>query len=480
MARKPKDDELSKDAVEETGPAADAPEPDIEDAEVIEETPPESPVSGTDREREPTGEEDEGAASVVEAQPDASGDTGDLVDAARPAGEPEPDADGASAAEAQPEAPEARGPEEDGPPQAQEEPAMEAEPEQPEPAAQAQEPEKPDAAPPPPAPEGRSGIALLVPLLLGGAVAALLGFFAARYMEATRVVEGPTAAENAAAVSSLENRIAGLEGEVEALSSVDMQAIVEDAVAPLQGSLDAVSTRVSELEQRIDALSSRVETIALRPIGTGIESDEFDDALAQFRSQLDAAIGEAQTEIARAREEAQRISEEAFDAEQAALARAAWSQLNAALGSGAPFAEPLGTLRELTGTEIPDVLASRAEAGVPTLSELQLGFPEASRAALEASIRAETGGDAGDRFWSFIRVQTGARSLAPREGDDPDAILSRAEARLKDGDIEGALAELETLPEPGLDALSDWIERARTRVAATGAVSALSDSLNTN
>jgi hypothetical protein len=83
-----------------------------------------------------------------------------------------------------------------------------------------------------------------------------------------------------------------------------------------------------------------------------------------------------------------------------------------------------------------------------------------------------------DRIGAFLLAQTGARSLEPREGADPDAILSRAEAALEGGDLETVLTEIATLPEAGQAALSDWVALAEQRLAATNALGALAQSLN--
>lgn len=73
----------------------------------------------------------------------------------------------------------------------------------------------------------------------------------------------------------------------------------------------------------------------------------------------------------------------------------------------------------------------------------------------------------------FLRVQTGARSVEPREGDDPDAVLSRADAAVKAGDIKGALGLIATLPQAGQDAMSGWTGKAAVWVQAKDALTAL-------
>ena len=122
---------------------------------------------------------------------------------------------------------------------------------------------------------------------------------------------------------------------------------------------------------------------------------------------------------------------------------------------------------------MPPALSGPAADGVPTLTELVDSYPEAARAALDASIRANVDGGAFDRFTAFLRVQTGARSLEPREGDDPDAILSRAEAAVRAGDLAQALTELAALPEDGQAAMAGWTQSARTRLDALEAAQGL-------
>ena len=102
---------------------------------------------------------------------------------------------------------------------------------------------------------------------------------------------------------------------------------------------------------------------------------------------------------------------------------------------------------------------------------------EAARAGLSDSLKATMGDSAGERFTAFLRAQVGARSLEAREGDDPDAVLSRAEAALRAGQIETVLAELASLPAEGQAAMKPWIDQAAARQTALDAISALSSAL---
>jgi hypothetical protein len=73
----------------------------------------------------------------------------------------------------------------------------------------------------------------------------------------------------------------------------------------------------------------------------------------------------------------------------------------------------------------------------------------------------ETAGDgAVDRLTAFVQGQIGGRAVAPREGDDPDAILSRVQAAVSSGDLDTALAEISALPEGARAEMAAWIADA--------------------
>ncbi|WP_145963313.1 COG4223 family protein [Paracoccus mutanolyticus] len=120
--------------------------------------------------------------------------------------------------------------------------------------------------------------------------------------------------------------------------------------------------------------------------------------------------------------------------------------------------------------EVPEVLKGE----IPRLVQLRAEFPAAARAGLRASLDAvaESEGTMG-LIGNFLRVQTGARSVEPREGSDPDAILSRANAAVEAGAIATALDEIATLPQSGQNAMKSWTDRARIWVDANTALAEL-------
>jgi hypothetical protein len=65
-------------------------------------------------------------------------------------------------------------------------------------------------------------------------------------------------------------------------------------------------------------------------------------------------------------------------------------------------------------------------------------------------------------FYAFSRVVSVRRT--DTQGVGPDAVLAGAERKADDGDLEGAVALLDTLPEPARARLSAWREKAVRRI----------------
>ena len=294
---------------------------------------------------------------------------------------------------------------------------------------------------------------------------------------------GAEAAEGGGALSpDLEARLAALEarampdisGLEQRLTAVEDRPVPD--LEPLSGRLTALEDQpapdLDPLAERLSALEAAVEALPdfdPAPLEARIAALE-----AELPRLVDAAVAQATAEAYAALDaEAESVAasaEEVAAALARAEARSALGTLGLAADSGAPAPEAVAQLAEVT--ELPPALAAFAE-GVPTLGALQAAFPAAARAALSAAPPPEDAG-AGDRLVNFLRNQTGARSLAPRDGDDADAILSRAEAALRAGDLAAVLDQTTALPEASRAALADWRARAETRIAALDALADLS------
>ncbi len=382
-------------------------------------------------------------------------------------------------------------------------------------------------------PSGRSGggfLSSLVAAIVGG----LIGAGGIWYYLDQQEPEGTDPAIAAALerqdseVATQSERLAAIESDIgslnEALSASDYSAAIDQLRIESEGQLAGVGEGLGRIDERLasidaglgsvrerlDEADARIGELEARPIAdpdtatevlrSEVESmrQEVDAATEAARAQVEtmrsdlAAAAEAtQAEIAAAEERAIELETEAAERARAAEeeaqaltrrteAKAALLQIDAALDTGEPYAESLARLQTNLGEDagVPVSLYNPADTGVPTLSELRESYPEAARQALSASAVATTEGDAGDRLMAFLRTQTQARSLAPQEGSGADAILSRAEAALDQGDVPGALAELEALPEEGRAAMESWIAEAQLRTEAVAAAESLSATFN--
>lgn len=327
---------------------------------------------------------------------------------------------------------------------------------------------EPEPLPPAPAlPPARRRGGFVAPLL-GGVLAAAAGFGVAQVvpdgwpLAKTAALEQEITAQTAE-IARLADRLATLEGQ----PAPDLSPLM-DTLATLNGRVVAVENgpamaaeNTAALAEAVARLQADLATLKSTGIAPGAGS-----ANAALAAEVEARMKAAEEAAARIEAEAAALKAEAETMAKAAAARDALAALQTAIEGGGPFAAELAAL----GIAAPDALAQHAETGLPSLATLQEAFPEAARKALESALRADMGDSWTERATSFLLSQTGARSLTPREGSDPDAILSRAEAALGAGDLDLTLTELAGLPEVSRTAMADWRATAEQRQAALAAL----------
>ena len=351
---------------------------------------------------------------------------------------------------------------------------------------------------PPPAPAPASSTFGLV---FGGLVAGAIGFLVATFA----VPEGwpnPPQADNTdvaaqlatatEALTAQTSRLDALESAVTerpATTQVDVDlgpvdaalatvtgdlAAITERLAGLDETLGSADARLAALEDRVGGIDARITELESRPAvevpdGSGAMASQLED----FRSELDTVTAAARAEIEAAQERANQIEADAAQAAATAKEQAALARISAALESGAPFQDALGDL-----PDAPEALSAVADDGVATLSDLASDFPAAARAALSSAEGPSVDASSGDRLGAFLRRQTNARSLSPQDGESVDAVLSRAEAAVSEGDLAKALGEIGALPEAPKSAFHGWIEKAQARQRAVDAAQSMSASVN--
>lgn len=333
---------------------------------------------------------------------------------------------------------------------------------------------------------------VFVPAVLGGVVAAAFGFAMAKtdlladYLPNSRADQlsaslDKALTDNANQIAALQSQVAGI--QIPDVSGIkDQMAALSEQIPPIADSIAGLLGQVQTLDADLTKLANRLTSLEKRPISEGVsksainayeaELARLQASMVQQRSEVEAMIETARSVEA----DSKQTQAHAADVLRVAASKELLADLRGALETGAPFAALLGSLAS-NSVEIQDNLSTIADDGVTTLASLQSDFPDVARAALAMARAAKTDADTG--IAAFFRRQLGARSVSPRDGTDADAVLSRAEAALTDGQIATTLQELNTLPENARSEMGDWVKRATTRLAAISAVEALGRELNT-
>ena len=364
----------------------------------------------------------------------------------------------------------------------------------------APESEPKPVSPPPPAPpaetvrfERKGGF---VPLLLGGLVAGGIGFGAAAYVIPNYLPSLIPTSQDPALAGEVQDQGAKLQTLESTLAQIQstpaepaVPAELTQRIDDLSGKLDALGQSDAALTDRLATLESRIKTLEVRPVTTDPNASAALDAVRQeldgFRAEMAAQVQaadaakaditsvaeDAAKKIASVEADARQMRAEAEAASRAAALTGSVAQIRAALDSGAAFDGAIADLKA-AGIDVPAALSDQAQ-GAPTLAALRDSFPPAARESLAVSVRETAGTDGWSRITAFFKSQSGARSLTPRAGDDPDAILSRAEAALRAGDLSATLDELKALPEAGQAVMAEWVANAGRRLAAIDAAKSL-------
>lgn len=292
---------------------------------------------------------------------------------------------------------------------------------------------------------------------------------AAAAREAIAAAPQPAAAAtDTAALDRQAARIGTLESKLAALTAAPAAA---PGAAPQPGTAPAGTApdALAALQAEVKAQAARLDELAARPTLDPAAADEVRRLAAEAetaRQAIAAAGAEVDARITAAGEQADAVTGRVDDLARRLRDTAALTALQSALVNGSDGVAASAQL-QAAGVQPPPALAQP----IPPLADLQRDFPQAARAGLRAALRdGAAAGEAGSGLASFLRVQTGARSVTPRSGSDPDAVLSRAQAAVTGGDIGAALAEVAALPEPARVAMEGWIAPATAWSAAESAV----------
>jgi hypothetical protein len=345
-------------------------------------------------------------------------------------------------------------------------------------------------------PELKGMLTHLAAGLLGGLVGVLaLSFFwnklpapqdAAAKPDLTKIEQRIGALESAPTESP---NLGGLDARIKALETREPDA----APAP---DLSELTGRVTRLEESLKALGETA-----RAGGSVADAAALDAKLGELEQKLQAridakltegetsdshALDEMKSEIAdlNAKIGALSVAERGADKEaasaQSAASVLAFANLRAAIDSGRPYATELASLRSLApGIGNFGALPAFAEQGIPTLAELNTSFKTASDTAIGAvaAPASEDESFLGSVLQSAKSMVKVRRIDGDAVGDGPDAVLARAGAKLKQGDLVATIQAAESLQGAPRQALASWIDAARARASAEDTLSRLETDL---
>ncbi len=275
----------------------------------------------------------------------------------------------------------------------------------------------------------------------------------------------------------ISTKTAALTAQIEALGDGPDTALIESRLAALELKTDGLRAELSSLLSQLSDVSQiggevSAETAA-KLAGFAAANEGLKAEIAALANRIDGLSATAA--------QVSTVETNAEVARNAAVIKNSLTAIDTALSAGLPFAATLNDMENAGITDIPAALAD-ASNGVVTMAELRADFPDAAHAAIRASILASAGDGLFASISAFTKAQVAGRSLTPQDGLGPDAVLSRAEAALKQDDLDKALSELDALPNAAMSPDGDgpmdvWLAQARDLQNARNAFDTLQASL---
>ncbi|MEN9895947.1 MAG: hypothetical protein RIR97_1799 [Pseudomonadota bacterium] len=221
-------------------------------------------------------------------------------------------------------------------------------------------------------------------------------------------------------------------------------------IAALRSDLASVTDKIgaapdlTPLETRLAALESTVAAVAEKAAAaSAAPSDAISKELGDRLTKMDADLAETKAALAAAE---QKMASSSSDTN---LGKAiAASALKGAIDRGGPFGTELETLATLAADDpVIAKLQPYAKTGVLARAQLVKMVPETADAILRAVDQPSADASMTDRLLHSALSVIKVRPVGNVEGEGPAAIVARMEERLQNGDLAGAAAQWETLPE---------------------------------
>ncbi|WP_429931289.1 COG4223 family protein [Agrobacterium vitis] len=313
-----------------------------------------------------------------------------------------------------------------------------------------------------PGPTSRSSSPTTSSLVAAGIVGGLIALISASALQYAGVL--PSAGSGSSKDdSAISQQVATLTADVERL-----KAGTANGSAP--GDLSGLESRLTQLES--GQQQNAVNPAAVSDLQAKLAS--ANQAIDQLKSDLAGRVEkltENQTEVSdKVSAIETKINKPRDDIE---VARAiAASALKTAADRGGPFLAELRTLGSIAPEDTAiAALEPYATTGVTSRAELQRQFgPVADKILSTINAPAESA-NIGERLWASAMSVVKVRPVGNVEGDSASAIVARIEDKIRNGDLKGAAAEWDSLPEAGRTVSAEFKKALDARITVENQVS---------
>lgn len=285
-----------------------------------------------------------------------------------------------------------------------------------------------------------------------------------------------TTPEAPAVNQTLLDRIDMLEQELKTVRAASGDA---DALKDLKAEREAINQQLGDLIGRLNSLEKQIGNVQQIADATTSQQEAFaaNESLNNLSSRLShlesnsEALDALMARIAKLEEQGGNPTAGAQ-----ALVLAV-GQLREALRGSSPFVQELDSLKAIAPEEgaITEALANLsryAPAGVLTMDTLRQQFDDVA-STIVAADSAMKGEGWMDTTVNRLKGLVSIRRTDGAPGGSAEALVADADAKLEQGDLQGALKSLEGLSDTARKAASGWLTAAKARLAVEKAMATL-------
>lgn len=278
---------------------------------------------------------------------------------------------------------------------------------------------------------------------------------------------------DAGASQTLSSQIAALREELTRLAGAQKNA--SETLARLEATPPAAAAvDLAPLRERLDRLQQELQDAVPTLDRTRGLRGEMDALIAELGKvgERNAAIDGRLAEIEKAAAAQRDMDRRAVEAAKAAAIVALGARLRQEVAQGQDTAAALAALRPLAAgdEELTAAVAALPQGAAPaTLEQLRQRFPAVAREI----VTADAGDQAGtwwEKAWARVQNLVSVRRTGPGiEGEDAEARVAQAEAALKAGRLDQAVAALKPLGGQAAKEAAPWLADAEKLMAAQAA-----------